>query len=264
MIVGAGIGVTPCASIMKGVVGYRWKKGFTPNHLHFFWVARLTDLTTFKWLLVMLPELKAQELVHNEYYGGDEGQRGGLEQRALDLNKRIAKGGAPSDALPPGWKEEKSGGQTYYINSSTGETSWEKPVAPVKSPEQLEAELQSVQGQLKDVGRDSRTLTITLYLTGCKKEQLKPEANPKPGSTAELINALQATKNPNTGEPYLRLKAGRPDWDSEYKELAGIYGREDIGVIFCGAPMIAAALKSSCEKLSNKEKTVFRLHKENF
>ena len=51
---------------------------------------------------------------------------------------------------------------------------------------------------------------------------------------------------------------------SEYKELAGIYGREDIGVIFCGAPMIAAALKSSCEKLSNKEKTVFRLHKENF
>ena len=60
MLVGAGIGVTPCASIMKGVVGYRWKKGFTPNNLHFFWVARLTDLTTFKWLLVMLPELKAQ------------------------------------------------------------------------------------------------------------------------------------------------------------------------------------------------------------
>ena len=62
----------------------------------------------------------------------------------------------------------------------------------------------------------------------------------------------------------VRIRAGRPDWDSEYKELAGIYGRADIGVIFCGAPMIAAALKSSCEKLSNKEKTVFRLHKENF
>jgi len=39
---------------------------------------------------------------------------------------------------------------------------------------------------------------------------------------------------------------------------------QDIGVIFCGAPMIAAALKTSCEKLSNKDKTVFRLHKENF
>ena len=29
-------------------------------------------------------------------------------------------------------------------------------------------------------------------------------------------------------------------------------------------PMIAAALKETCEKLSNKDATVFRLHKENF
>ena len=82
LIVGAGIGVTPCASIMKGIVNYRWKKGFTPNNLHFFWVARLSDLTTFKWLLVMLPELKAQQLVHNEYYGGDEQRRTALMRRA--------------------------------------------------------------------------------------------------------------------------------------------------------------------------------------
>jgi|TARA_B110001469_G_scaffold82376_1_gene77907 hypothetical protein len=33
---------------------------------------------------------------------------------------------------------------------------------------------------------------------------------------------------------------------------------------FCGAPMIGATLKTSCEKLSHKEKAVFRLHKENF
>ena len=31
-------------------------QGFSPHNLHFFWVARLTDLTTFKWLLLMLPE----------------------------------------------------------------------------------------------------------------------------------------------------------------------------------------------------------------
>ena len=41
LIVGAGIGVTPCASIMKGIVNYRWKKGFKPKNLYFFWVARL-------------------------------------------------------------------------------------------------------------------------------------------------------------------------------------------------------------------------------
>ena len=52
MLVGAGIGVTPCASILKGVINFRWKKGFTPNNLHFFWVARLADLTTFKCVRV--------------------------------------------------------------------------------------------------------------------------------------------------------------------------------------------------------------------
>ena len=39
IIVGAGIGVTPCSSIMRGVINYRWKKGFSPNTLYFFWVA---------------------------------------------------------------------------------------------------------------------------------------------------------------------------------------------------------------------------------
>ena len=51
---------------------------------------------------------------------------------------------------------------------------------------------------------------------------------------------------------------------AEFLEVSDLYGREDIGVVFCGAPMIAAQLKSSCERLSNVEKTVFRLHKENF
>ncbi len=121
-----------------------------------------------------------------------------------------------------------------------------------------------MQTALKAVSKESRTLSITLYLTGCKPEDLQPAENPKPGSQAELLKALQATRDPHTGEPYLTLKAGRPAWEKEFRELATIYGREDIGVVFCGAPMIAAALKETCEKLSDREKTVFRLHKENF
>ena len=53
-----------------------------------------------------------------------------------------------------------------------------------------------MQTQLRAVSENSRTLSITLYLTGCKPEQLKPEDNPKPGSTGELIKALQATTGP--------------------------------------------------------------------
>ena len=187
MIVGAGIGVTPCSSIMRGVVRYRWKKGYTPNNLYFFWVARLSDLNYFKWLLVMLPDLKAQELIHNEYYKTD---------------------------------------------SSSG-------------------------------GRQRR-LEITLYLTGAKKEQVEHKPDAKEGSMEATINALLAVKDDETGKPLINLKPGRPDWPGEFTSIAQTHGREDVGVIFCGAPMIAAALKENCEKLSNKAGTVFRLHKENF
>ena len=60
------------------------------------------------------------------------------------------------------------------------------------------------------------------------------------------------------------LKAGRPKWEQEFKDIAFERGHENIGVVFCGAPAIAAALKEQCEKQSKKGHTVFRLHKENF
>ena len=43
-----------------------------------------------------------------------------------------------------------------------------------------------------------------------------------------------------------------------------MYGKTTIGVVFCGAPAIAAALKEATEKHSSSDATVFRLHKENF
>ena len=75
---------------------------------------------------------------------------------------------------------------------------------------------------------------------------------------------LLEVRDPVTNEPMIKLKPGRPDWPSEFQSIGQTHGREDIGVCFCGAPMIAAALKETCEKLSNKDATVFRLHKENF
>ena len=114
------------------------------------------------------------------------------------------------------------------------------------------------------VGQNERGLTITLYLTGAKPDQIRHQQDAKPGSTGEMVNALLSTSDPESGEPYIILKAGRPDWDKEFVDLATMYGREDIGVVFCGAPLIAAALKSACEKHSDRNKTVFRLHKENF
>jgi len=259
MVVGAGIGVTPCSSIMRGVVNYRWKKGFTPNTLYFFWVARLSDLSTFKWLLVMLPELKANELVHNEYYGGDNARAEQVRNRLNELKKSMnvdpkkKKEGDDKPKLKAGWAENKTpDGQTYYTNKATGETSWNRPEEPpMPTGQAAEQELLRLQAQLKEAGVNQRKLECTLYLTGAKPDQLKFTEGAKPGSDKDLVNSLIMAKDPNTGEPYIHLKAGRPDWPGEFKSIAQTHGREDIGVIFCGAPMIAAALKENCEKVSS-------------
>mmetsp|Transcript_17131 Transcript_17131/g.39261 ORF Transcript_17131/g.39261 Transcript_17131/m.39261 type:complete len:267 (-) Transcript_17131:544-1344(-) len=266
MLVGAGIGVTPCASIMKGVINYRWKKGYSPVNLHFFWVARLSDLATFKWLLVTLPELKAAQLMHNEHYNQDEAARGDIVRRLSLLRGALSnKEGAAAAGLPEGWAlAQAPGGQAYYFNQTTGETSWEVP-RPSGSTAATREEMTKLQTRIRNIGaEDHRSLTITLYLTGCKPEQLKPVDKPARGSPEELIKALQSATDPATGQPYVDIRAGRPNWDADFKRLAAIHGKEEIGVVFCGAPAIAAALKEACEKHSTTDGTRFKLHKENF
>ena len=281
MLVGAGIGVTPCASIMKGIVNYRWKKGFTPSNLHFYWVARRSDLTTFRWLMMILPELKAQQLKHNEYYGGDSARKAELAGTVQTLSKELAESSAAlqkAEPLPPGWVEQRTPeGKPYYWNTVANETSWDRPHADradVRNKKAamneatnglLKAEVRRAQSELRQAAAPFRELHITLFLTGCKKEEVQPQEDAKPGSVAALINSLLMAKDPDTGKPYLTLKAGRPDWDREFVSLKETHGRENIGVVFCGAPAIAAALKGCCEKHSEPDGgTLFTLHKENF
>eukprot|EP00966_Prymnesium_polylepis_P126777 2931956-Prymnesium_polylepis.1 len=115
--------------------------------------------------------------------------------------------------------------------------------------------LQLAQAELKQASTSSRTISITLYLTGCKPDEIKPDPAAKPGSTGELINALLSTTDAETGEPYIVLKAGRPMWDKEFTRIGeGKVGGEPVGVIFCGAPAIAAALKDACEKHSKRDR----------
>lgn len=54
MLIGAGIGLTPCASILTALAKYRWRKNFTPEILHFYWVVRQGDVDSFQWLVHML------------------------------------------------------------------------------------------------------------------------------------------------------------------------------------------------------------------
>ena len=57
MLIGAGIGLTPCASILSSLTKYRWKKNFNPEILHFYWIVRQSELDSFQWLVHMLTGL---------------------------------------------------------------------------------------------------------------------------------------------------------------------------------------------------------------
>ena len=280
VLVGAGIGVTPCASIMKGVVHYRWKKGFAPANLHFYWVARRTDLDTFRWLVYILPVLKAEQLKHNGFYGGDvramktlaarlKSEERDLEQIQSEAESPQTPAASPDAPLPDGWVEQTTpSGDVYYWHTPTNQTAWERPAPARDFEREITAKRRSVAQLQRDVheaGATSRELQITLYLTGCKPEEVQKADAPPKGSLAELVNLLIDATDPETGKSFITLKAGRPKWDAEFSMLKETHKRETMGVVFCGAPMIAAALKEQCEKHSDADEgTLFRLHKENF
>ncbi|KAH9247011.1 hypothetical protein BASA81_015442 [Batrachochytrium salamandrivorans] len=58
MLVGAGIGLTPSSSILKAICRHKWKKGFIPNVIYFYWVVRQDELESFRWFANVLVELE--------------------------------------------------------------------------------------------------------------------------------------------------------------------------------------------------------------
>ena len=58
---------------------------------------------------------------------------------------------------------------------------------------------------------------------------------------------------------------GRPDWEQIFKQRAETRQHRDIGVCFCGAPVVGRDLKAKCREHSSvKDDCYFTLHKENF
>ena len=75
MLIGAGIGLTPCVSILTAMTKYRWRKNFTPEILHFYWIVRQNEVDSFQWLVHSLAELqysllrlRASGQVEQKYY----------------------------------------------------------------------------------------------------------------------------------------------------------------------------------------------------
>lgn len=63
MLIGAGIGLTPAAAIIRAVLRYKWRMGFNvggPDIVHFYWVVRQNEVESFQWFVALLTSLMAQ------------------------------------------------------------------------------------------------------------------------------------------------------------------------------------------------------------
>lgn len=75
MLIGAGIGLTPCVSILTALTKYRWRKNFNPELLHFYWIVRQNEIESFQWLVHSLTEIsfelkksRAANQIERRYY----------------------------------------------------------------------------------------------------------------------------------------------------------------------------------------------------
>jgi hypothetical protein len=91
MLVGAGIGLTPCSSIITALTKYRWRKNFNPEIVHFYWVVRQSEVDSFQWLVHLLTEAsyemkKGREMhqIEKKYYSEIN-----IYVTAADKNKKV-------------------------------------------------------------------------------------------------------------------------------------------------------------------------------
>lgn len=187
MVIGAGIGCTPCASILCSLLKYQWRKDAKPEILHFYWVVRQADVDSFQWFIHMLTEI------------------------SYDLKKS---------------RESNFIAKRYYCEINIYITACDKN--PVKvEPMQRSSKLHAG-GYQKTVpsftADDLHTLMLNPPLESGSKGQIKK----------------MKSKSPPNRLGDIWVWNGRPNWDEVFCEVAQERQHSDIGVCFCGTPVIGA------------------------
>jgi hypothetical protein len=232
MIIGAGIGLTPCASILCALTKYRWKKNFNPEILHFYWVVRQAEVESFQWLVHMLTELSFElkmcretNQIEQKYYCEINIFVTGVEKKALPV-KQMFKASRP--------------------------IAHEAKVKGLEPPNFTAEELYSL---MLNPNVESKGMI----------EKMRGSEHPNRLQDIWIWNG-----RPMWDEIFAEMKDQRQHKGDFLFTMFGFilivfFLNKEIGCCFCGAPVIGADLKTMCEKYSNvKEDIIFNLHKENF
>jgi hypothetical protein len=226
MLIGAGIGLTPCVSILSSLLKYRWQKNFTPEILHFYWVVRHNEIESFQWLVHTLTELQYE--LHRQRQVGQVSAK-----HYCEINIFVTAYNPRNTKFVPRPLHKASGSLQQFTGCSDASGTQDNVnVTPLFDAEELYEGL--------------------IHPTVSSKEMV---THMKAKYSDEARNTFQD----------IRVWNGRPVWDDIFHSMRDNREHPDIGVCFCGAPVIGADLKTMCEKYSSVEDDcMFSLHKENF
>ena len=205
MVIGAGIGMTPCASVLTALLRYQWRRAVsTPEILHFYWVVAQQDVPSFEWFVHKIADLQYELL---------------LQRAAKTVARR------------------------YYCEINIYVTRAKQIADP---PPLKSKRCATRHGALKEPAFSSEELYRELMCPSVKSSQQS--------SMKGRPNRFQD----------VRVWDGRPQWEGIFADIERNCIAPDIGVTFCGTPVIGKDLKKMCQKHSHDKRCVFSLHKENF
>ena len=243
VLVGAGIGLTPSSAIIQAVLRHKWRKGFSPNTIHFYWVVRHSEASSFDWFTELL--VKLEMLVQSNINAGN------LDQEKNRLFVHIFVTRAPKDMDASKLKLKRQ--------SSVRFTGLAKEVLNKGYIEEIGL---TNENPVKLVGFNDMMLKESILCPTVSTSKYTEFIPRDPKDTLSCRHAARANQ-------FLDIYVwnGRPDWDSIFAQVKCFRQptTHQIGVCFCGTPIIGKDLKKYCHKYSSLDDGCrFVLHKENF
>ena len=224
MIIGAGIGVTPVRAALQSIVYYRFKHGVGysyPHKAYCIWIVNYFQLDAYRFMVRTIKETE------DEMYD--------MKEKNAGSNSSYASG-------------------NVYINS-TDDKSCEIHIFVTRVPktvdmtkfEEEEKRRYANAGVYKRHGEwvyDSHDKDLAKWGPHYSDEYGSRVQEKAPFTEEDIWRVL---KNPNKDHPTIlgniHIHNGRPKWDDFFTSVARRHIGQDIGVMYCGPPIIAKDLK---------------------
>ena len=270
MMIGAGIGLTPSCSVLRSVLKYKWKKGWKPNVLKFYWVVRHSEISSFIWFLEQLVHLE-RELIADKLTGTTK------IYNSFEANIYITRAPAPGspEVKPSEDTEFLLSSSMYHMKRSNSVTRGLAP-SPLAKPithdhTVIEPALGGRKASDRGMGNKKRSSVSVAGVASMTdigydiRDLYHCMLNPSVQAKQQTVQ--QTRENADMADNRLGsvwIWNGRPDWDQIFDQNATTK-YEKVGVAFCGTPFIGKDLAKFCKQKSSRERGLyFTLLKENF